>query len=52
MRSRFVLAGMVCLLSMAVTLVAGSPAPAPVPKTGQINSYGIRNDGTLEMGVA
>lgn len=47
-----VLAGVAFLLSAVVTVVVGSPSPAPVPKTGQINSYGIRDDGALEMGVA
>jgi hypothetical protein len=52
MRRKFLFAGVVFLLSTAVTLVAGSPVTAPVTKTGQINSYGIRDDGALEMGVA
>ena len=29
-----------------------STPPAPVPKTGQIESYGFRDDGYLEKGVA
>ena len=30
---------------------AGGVGPAPVPKTGQLTSYGNRDDGELQMGV-
>ncbi|MBF0527283.1 MAG: S8 family serine peptidase, partial [Deltaproteobacteria bacterium] len=32
--------------------VAGTSYSAPVPKTGQTTSYGTRDDGALQMGVA
>jgi hypothetical protein len=38
-------------IPVAFPLLANNHAPAPVPRTGQTKSYGIRDDGALQMGI-
>jgi hypothetical protein len=53
-RNEYILVATTCLALLVTSSPAGSmkSPPAPVPKTGQTNSYAAGDDGDLQKGVA